>query len=301
MINRTFLYPKTNASKQLKIACVTMQCDLEPERNRERMVALIADVIRKYPDVELILFGEAILGWYARHSGTKAYQNSIAETIPGNITRMISALAEENSVFISFGMTESCKGDIYNTQVLISPEGKIVAAHRKYHLMESAEIFKPGGLPVTIVEINGIRTGIIVCSDIQSTDVRKALKTQKVELILGGLASPSDPNFFISGMIAKMFDAWVVTANRYGDEEGYHYDGNMVIGNPLGYLQSTAVGKEQYLYEDLFFVLDEPALKIMLRRTYVWLSFIPYLARKLVVMLRQKLLNTIHRPSNNLI
>ena len=57
MKNKTFLYPKINASKQLKIACVTMQCDLEPERNRERMVALITDVIRKYPDVELILFG----------------------------------------------------------------------------------------------------------------------------------------------------------------------------------------------------------------------------------------------------
>jgi len=298
-MSRVFLYPKTNASKHLKIASVTMQCDLEPERNRERMVAIISDVVSQYPDVELILFGETILGWYARRRGSKEYHISIAETIPGKTTGMMSTLAEENSVFISFGMTESCQGDLFNTQVLISPEGEIVATHRKYHLMESAGIFKPGIVPVTIIEINGIRTGIIICSDIQSTDVRKALKTQKVQLILGGLASPDDPNFFISGMIAKMFDAWIVTANRYGEEDGYRYDGNMVIGTPLGYLHRTAVGKEQFLYEDLFFVIDQTALKTVLRRTYVWLSFIPYLTRNLVMVLGQKLLNTKRRPLNN--
>lgn len=283
---KSFLYSEQAATKRLKVASVTMQCDLEPDRNRKRMAALVATVISQHPGVELVLFGETILGWYAKRDGSKEYHQRIAETIPGETTQLMSALARENEIYLSFGISEICEGEIYNTQVLINPQGEIVAAHRKYHLMEGTAVFQPGKVPVTVVDINNIRTGLIVCSDIQSAVVRKELKTKEVELILGGLANPRDPNFFVSGMIVKMFDAWVVTANRYGEENGSVYEGDMVVGDPLGRLRRTAVGKEQFMYEDLFFVTNESSLKKRLRRFFVGLSFILYLLSNIGVIVQ---------------
>jgi predicted amidohydrolase len=282
------LYSEQAATKRLQVASVTMHCHREPERNRERMAELVTAVTSQHPAVELVLFGETILGWYAIRGASKEYHQSIAETIPGETTRVMSALARQNGIYLSFGLSERCPpGDgIHNTQVLINPRGEIAAAHRKYHLMESAAVFQPGEVPVTVVDLNGIRTGIIVCSDIQSDTVRKALKTEEVELILGGLANPADPGFFVSGMIAKMFDAWIVTANRYGTEDGFSYEGDMVIGDPLGRLRRTAAGREQFMVEELFFVTRESSLKKRLRRLCVGLSFAPYLARNLGVILR---------------
>jgi predicted amidohydrolase len=282
-----WLYKVGEVTNHLKIASITMQCDLEPDVNREKMAAIVIDILSTHPDVELILFGETILGWYAVRGSSREYHQRIAETIPGDTSQLMSSLAKENGVYLSFGMTEACDGEIYNSQVLINHLGEIAAVHRKFHLMESASIFKAGKVPATVVEINGIRTGIIVCSDIQSAIVRKALKTGKVELILGGLANPRDPNFFVSGMIAKLFDAWIATANRYGDENGFNYEGDMVIGDPLGRLRHTGVGSEQFLYAELFFMSDESFIKRALRRSYVGLSFIPYLLRNLGVIIRQ--------------
>ena len=180
-----WLYPEAKASKRLKIASVAMQCVPEPQENRTHLAEWVAAVLDQHPDVELILFGETILGWYAKRSGSKVYHQSIAETIPGETTRLASALALENRIYLCFGMTESYQDEIYNSQLLINPQGEIEAVHRKFHLMESASVFKPGKKPVTVVEIHDIRIGIIVCSDIQSAVVRKALKHQKVELISG--------------------------------------------------------------------------------------------------------------------
>jgi predicted amidohydrolase len=283
----SWFFDEKIAAKQLKIASVTMQCDLDPEVNRKRIIDWIRKVKLSHPDVELILFGETVLGWYARHNreASKAYHQSIAETIPGETTELMSKTAIANNIFISFGMSEKSADDVFNTQVLIDPEGKIAANHRKFNLMESSAVFSPGKIPVTMVDIQGIRTGIIVCSDIQSPLVRKELSAQKPELILGGLASPDDPNFFISGMIVKMFDAWVVTANRYGGEEIYFFDGNMVIGDPLGRLRLKTMGVEQFEYYQLKFVTEQHPLMLRIRRVYVGASLILHCAKNLGMML----------------
>ena len=243
------------------------------------MAEWIKLVTTRYPMVDLVLFGEAILGWYAKRDGTKAYHRSIAETIPGETTHFASRLAQLYGIYLSFGMTELHQGDIFNSQLFINPDGEILAVHRKFHLMESGSVFTPGKVPVTVVNIKDIRIGIIICSDIQSQVVRKALKDQEVDIILGGLASPKDPNFLISGMIAKLFDAWIITANRYGNEDHYFYDGNMMISNPLGKIQLKSVGKEQILYDRLYFNLGETKWHYLARRIFVMGSTVPYLLK----------------------
>lgn len=60
-------------------------------------------------------------------------------------------------------------------------------------------------------------------------------------------------------------------------EDGFVYEGDMVVGAMSGRLHRKAIGKEQFLYADLFFLANEPPLKMLSRRVWVSFSFIPYL------------------------
>src|SRR5690348_3227458 len=57
-----------------------------------------------------------------------------AEAIPGPATRRFSALAQELGIWIIFGMDENRDGKLFNTAVLMNPEGKIAGTYSKVHL-----------------------------------------------------------------------------------------------------------------------------------------------------------------------
>jgi hypothetical protein len=58
----SFLYNEKMAAKCLKVASTAMSCDRDPDVNRTRMVDTVETIIQEHPDVELLLFGEMILG-----------------------------------------------------------------------------------------------------------------------------------------------------------------------------------------------------------------------------------------------
>jgi hypothetical protein len=43
-----------------------------------------------------------------------------------------------------------------------------------------------------------------------------------------------------------VYDAWIVTANRYGDENGYFWNGHTVISDPIGSLRASP--QEKWLH-----------------------------------------------------
>jgi predicted amidohydrolase len=266
-----WLYDQEHIVKRLKIVSVTMQVDVDPRVNRQKMIAMLQTVRQAHPDVELVLFGETILGWYSRKPETAAYHQGIAESIPGETTTVMSSLAKEYDIYLSFGISEARDGAVYNSQVLIDPNGEIVAVHRKVNLQGSS-VFRAGDILVTMADIKGIRTAVVICADIQDPKVLLRLGAEQPELILGSLANPSDPNWFVSGLIARMFDAWIVTANRYGAEDRFFFDGQMIISDPLGDLRVKIKDQEQFVYYDIGFSADRFPLVKVLRRAYLGMS-----------------------------
>jgi predicted amidohydrolase len=273
------IYNEEMATKRLKVASVTMQCDLSPQANREKMIHFIKEIKNDRRGIDLIVFGETVLGWYGQKGGSKEYHLSIAEPIPGETIKLMSDIARENNIHLSFGLSELRRDKLYNTQVLISPEGDLRAVHRKFHPM--GKVFQPGEVPVTFTSIKDVRTALLVCSDIQNKEVRKAIRQEKPELIIGSLASPNDPGFVISEGIAKMLGAWIVTANRYGDEEVQFFDGSMVVCDPWGDLRESARDKEQYLYYEMRFPEWRSWYKQTLQDIYRFASLIVFSMKNL--------------------
>ena len=79
----TVNYNTDEFDRHLNVASVAMQCDKDPGKNLSKLQDFVDRICSENPDVELIVFGEMILGWYEDPENQRSYQESLAETIPG--------------------------------------------------------------------------------------------------------------------------------------------------------------------------------------------------------------------------
>lgn len=263
---RTFLYDNNSTEKKLKAASVVMGCDMNPVVNRAKMIHWVKSIVQDYPLVELVFFGEVILSWYNPDKRPELHQGS-AETIPGETTDVLCKLAAEHEIYLCFGISERSGTQLHNTQVLINPHGEIQAVHRKKRLKE--DIYQPGELAFTQTEIKGIKTAILICADAADPETMLALMKSKPELILLSLADDKDENRFMAKSSARLYDAWIITANRVGWEDESYWNGHAGISNPLGELCLIGQDQEGPLVYDLKFARHDPLLKRILRKIIV--------------------------------
>lgn len=148
---------------------------------------------------------------------------------------------------------------------------EIQAIHRKWNLKhnEKEANYQAGPVPVTITEIKDVKTGIVICSDAASPRVMWELMKNRLDLIILSLADDSDVDLFMNRFNARMYDAWIVTANRYGDENGYFWNGHMVVSDPCGELRAKGQDREQYLIYELEFTDRQSWLKRVIRNVWV--------------------------------
>jgi predicted amidohydrolase len=205
----------------------------------------------QYPNAELILFSESVLGWYIDDENPEPYQRSIAETIPGPATNSIAKTANELGCYIGFGLTELNSENLYNSFVLIDPNGEIMAIHRKVNI--TPEDILSGIIPaakvdssVTLVTINSIKIGMIICADVNGFWLTKQLTERKAEVILHPMASEV-PMFKIDA-VSRQFNAWEVFANRWGTELDREYSGTTFIADPAGTIRVGDSEKEGFYY-----------------------------------------------------
>lgn len=280
---KSLLYDEKKYFTTLNVVIVTMQCHPEPEKNLIKISDFVKSIKEDHPDVKLIVFGEVITGWYFNFDQTKEYHKKIADEIPGKTTDIISNLASTHSVNISFGMTESKNGRIHSSQVMIDTNGEIASIHRKTNLRGST--FHPGDTLVSISSIGDIKIGTVICYDIQSMEVVKELMRMRLDLIILSLADDDDADFLGAGLLSKLFDSWIVAANRYGTEGGHFWNGWVFISNPLGELCIKEKGKEQYVYHEIGFVREQSYAIRTFRRFYLFSSLIYFIIRNVRAMI----------------
>lgn len=133
--------------------------------------------------------------------GENRYQTiDLAEPLDGAIVDAYKKLARKNSLFLSFGGVHEAifdeKGEksnrIYNTHVLIDPNGEIISKYQKLHMFNvdtpefkyrESEIAKPGENITLPVETPIAKIGLQICYDLRFPEVATYL-TQKGATLL---------------------------------------------------------------------------------------------------------------------
>lgn len=244
-------YDDSNASRHLNVVAVSMICSKDKSENISTVRQKATEAKEQHPNAELILFSESVLGWYIDDDNPEPYQRSIAETIPGPATDSIAKTAKELGCYIGLGLTELNTGNLYNSFVLIDPNGEIMAIHRKVNI--TPEDILSGITPaakvdssVTLVTINNIKIGMIICADVNGFWLTKQLTDRKAEVILHPMASEV-PMFKIDA-VSRQFNAWEVFANRYGTELEREYSGTTFIADPAGTIRVGDSQMEGFYY-----------------------------------------------------
>jgi len=230
--------------QQLVVATVSLTPDLDPAVTLERIKAAVERTQQLHDGVRLILFGETILGWFYRSDQTSAYHHSIAETIPGPSTDQVAALARKHRVYICFGLTEIENGVLYNAQVLLSPAGDLIAKHRKLQIRN--KVFAQGAEELSLASVDGVKVALLICADIRSVTLIRAIRRERVELVLASLADDSKLRV-LNRLMSALFDAWVLVANRYGEEGTWFWHGLISISDPWLRLRNWSIGRENVL------------------------------------------------------
>ncbi len=206
----------------------------------------------KEQNAELVVFPELSLTGYTVRD--EIYE--LAEKIPGQSTSLIEKLAKEIGIYIIFGMpelSEKTEATLYNSAVLIGPEG-FIGKYRKMYLpthsvFEEKRYFRPG-YDAGAFETELGKIGLIICYDIFFPEVSRLMRLEGAKLIVCISASPAvRRTYFETLTTARAIEntTFLAYVNLVGVEDGLQFWGGSRLISPNG----TLIAKAKYDEEDI--------------------------------------------------
>ncbi len=147
---------------------------------RDNLVQLRPHVARAAElNADLVVLGECITS-----VGTSLSAANVAEPIPGPSTDYLGRLAKEHELYIVTSLNERAGHLIYNSAVLLSPEGKLVGKYRKVCLARGG--YRKGiapGQEFGVFDTDIGRIGMMICFDVHMPEVARGLAANGAEII----------------------------------------------------------------------------------------------------------------------
>ena len=165
---------------------------------------------------------------------------SFAEPIPdGPTTTRLTEAARRLDAFICAGLPEIDHENVYNSAVLVGPDG-LVSRYRKIHLFfHEKELFSSGDLPFSVIDIGVAKVGMMICFDHFFPEAARSLALEGAQVI----AHPANlvmPLYAQLTMRVRALEngVFTATANRVGEEARtdtlFHFTGESQIISPHG-------------------------------------------------------------------
>jgi predicted amidohydrolase len=176
--NITFEKSVAPTSRKVRLATVQyIPTGKSPRQNCEEYAPMVAEAAKQKAD--LIVLGETVP--YVR---TKLSPAESAESIPGPTTDYFGGLAKQHSLHIAVSLYEREGHLVYNTAVLLSPEGKLLGKYRKVCLPHG-EVEKgvAPGTDYPVFDTKFGKVGLMICYDGFYPEVARALTANGAEVI----------------------------------------------------------------------------------------------------------------------
>lgn len=238
----------TKRKRRLAVAMVQMRVVPGEKTGNLRRAGRL---IRRAADdgARLVVLPEALpLGW------TDPSARRLADEIPGGHSlAVLQETAEAAGVYVCSGLVERSGTGIYNSAVLIAPDGKLLLHHRKINELAIAHDLYGPGQRLEVAETPLGQIGLMICSDgfAEGQSLSRALGYLGADLILSpsSWAVPSDHNQKLDPYgtlwldnyipVARDFSLWIIGVSNVGWIRGGPWRGRKCIGcslaiNPKG-------------------------------------------------------------------
>jgi predicted amidohydrolase len=181
---------------------------------------------------------------------------AVAEPWPGAALDALVRHAAAQGLGLCTSFVEAGPGDRpFNTAVLCDREGRIIAGYHKSHLFDAERsLYEPGGELVPPVDAGGVRTGVLVCYDIEFPEAARQLGLAGAQCLFvpsANMAPWGERHRLFCRARALENHLFVAYCNRCGEGPGLHYVGGSTIVDPMGRILCDAGDTEAVVYADL--------------------------------------------------
>jgi predicted amidohydrolase len=185
-----------------------------------KIKANVSQVIERLSkvDADLVVLPELFTSGYQFTSRREVER--LAEEIPGGYTtRRLIALARAKRLFMVAGLPERKGAGLFNSAILVGPDG-FIDVYRKAHLFYEEKLwFSPGNTSLKVWDIGIARIGMMICFDWFFPEVVRVLALKGADIIChpANLVLPHCPNAMITRCLENR--VYAITADRIGYEE----------------------------------------------------------------------------------
>ena len=190
-----------------------------------------------------------------------------AELIPGPTTNRLRNLATKFKIHLLAGsfFEKSDETRAYNTSLLISPKGELLAQYRKIHLfdvdipnqisMKESNSIKPGEEVVLASTALG-KIGLSVCYDLRFSELYRKLTHKGAEIISvpSAFASATGKAHWEALLRARAIEnqVYIIAPNQIGKNVyGFSDYGKSMIVDPWGKVMAQAPDKECFITAEI--------------------------------------------------
>ena len=218
----------------MKLNIGIFQYKMRDETPHARIKRLTAH-LKKNRALDLMICPELFLSGYGSEDKIKEF----CESSKGDYAKKISLLAKTYATAILYGYPEKKSNKLFNAAQLFDKNGKSLANHRKKMLPPTAsesKIFTPGD-GGSIVWINGIKTAIVICYELEFPELIRKLSLAGVQLILAPTGQSSHwpaAAKYICRSRAFENGIFVAYANSTGNLNGINFMGESKVIGPDG-------------------------------------------------------------------
>jgi len=194
--------------------------------NRDKSCALVQQAANA--GARLVVLPECCIGGLV-FTGRDAIR-AVSEPIPGPSTDAWHQLSRKTGVWIVAGLSEIDGERVYNTAVLIGPDGQRFR-HHKMHLAGAERQLFDAGDRLTCADTPLGRIGLAICYDMWFPEVCRGYALNGVDVV----AAPA--NWYKNMRTRHAFDS-------YGLPQGYHLMAAAAISNELVVAAADRIGTE---------------------------------------------------------
>ena len=214
----------------------------DPKRNLASVLKSIEEAARE--GAKLIVFPECMNSGYVWKDQVHAVE--CADPVPGLFTSEIGKLAARLKVYVAIGLSEKDGEKVFNSASLIGPQGLIGNYQKNFLFDFDPDFFTWGktGYPVFETEVGKI--GMFICADARIPEGARALTLNGAEILLHITNSTTHEQHEMHVPTrGNESEAWIISADKFGKEEGLTYPGHTLIIAPDGTEVAHGSGNKQ--------------------------------------------------------
>jgi beta-ureidopropionase len=241
--------------KEFVAACV--QIAVTPnavQANVDKGVTWLESAVKEY-EAELVVFPETVTtGFVTGLSADELWD--LVDEAPGRITHDVQAAARALGVHVVWPSYRRGpqRGIVYNSSILIGPDGEIIGIYDKTHPFPLERCDCGGwvtlGNRADVYETALGSIGMIICYDGDFPELSRLLAVKGAEIITRPSALLRSYDIWYITTCARAYDnhVYVVATNSVGpDAGGSYYFGHSMIVTPIAWRLAQARGGEEII------------------------------------------------------